>query len=198
MAGVKLFIEGVADQKFLTDIIFNSFGKKLVDQDFNRLGGYTGIDNVDIDFRSNSDSGGTNLLFLDTDYPDTNGGFERRLRETLAKKTQLSIDFSLFLFPNHQDDGDLEVLLERIINPVHQDIFDCWADYEGCLSARHRDYTVPARKTKIYGYMEALHGISKSQKEKAKEQNRDYLNTAHWNLNSEALLPLIEFLRPHF
>ena len=199
MAGVKLFIEGVADRKFLQDVVLNFFKKKLdTKADFVELGGYTNIDNADVLFQSNSDSGGTNLLFLDTDYPNTNGGFEKRFRETIAKKAELNIDFELFLFPNQHDDGDLEVLLERIINPAHQDIFDCWADYEGCLSARARNYTVPARKTKIYGYMEALHGTSKSQKEKAKEQNRDYLNAAHWDLNNQALARLVEFLRPHF
>jgi len=196
MAGIKLFVEGVADRKFLKDVISRFFEKKLEDSDFEKLGGYTGIDELPETFQANKD--GRNLLFLDADYTTTNGGFERRLRETIAKKVELNIDFELFLFPNHRDDGDLEVLLERIINPAHQDIFDCWADYEGCLSARARGYTVPGRKTKIYGYMEALHGTSKSQKEKAKEQNRDYFNTAHWDLNNQALAPLVEFLRPHF
>ena len=199
MAGIKLFIEGVADRKFLQDVGFNFFGRKLdTKADFIELGGYTGVDKADVQFRANSDNGGTNLLILDADYENTDGGFERRLSETLAKKVTLNIQFELFLFPNHRENGDLEILLERIINPANNDIFDCWANYEGCLTARGKNYTVPARKTKIYGYMEALHGLTKSEKDKAKEQNRNYLNAAHWDLNNDALKPLLDFLRPHF
>ena len=54
--------------------------------------------------------------------------------------------------------------------------------------------TTPAKKTKIYGYLEALLGESKSQKELIKEANRNYDNTQHWNLDAEYLEPLKEFL----
>ena len=47
---------------------------------------------------------------------------------------------------------------------------------------------------KIYGYLEALLGETKSQKELIKEANRNYENTQHWNLDSEYLEPLRMFL----
>ena len=53
--------------------------------------------------------------------------------------------------------------------------------------------TTPAEKTKIYGYLEALLGESKSQKELIKEANRNYENPQHWNLDSEYLKPLKVF-----
>ena len=46
---------------------------------------------------------------------------------------------------------------------------------------------------KIYGYLEALLGETKSQKELIKEANRNYENPQHWNLDAEYLLPLKDF-----
>ena len=47
---------------------------------------------------------------------------------------------------------------------------------------------------KIYGYLEALLGETKNQKELIKEANRNYENTQHWNLDAEYLEPLKAFL----
>ena len=47
---------------------------------------------------------------------------------------------------------------------------------------------------KIYGYLEALLGETKSQKELIKEANRNYENTQHWNLDAEYLEPLKTFI----
>ena len=55
--------------------------------------------------------------------------------------------------------------------------------------------TTPAKKTKIYGYLEALLFGSKSQKEQIKEVNRNYKNTQHWNLDAKYLEPLKGFLQ---
>lgn len=51
-----------------------------------------------------------------------------------------------------------------------------------------------SKNTKIYGYLEALLGETKSQKELIKEANRNYENPQHWNLDSEYLEPLKKFL----
>ena len=47
---------------------------------------------------------------------------------------------------------------------------------------------------KTYGYLEALLGETKSQKELIKEANRNYENHQHWNLDAEYLEPLKLFL----
>jgi hypothetical protein len=54
--------------------------------------------------------------------------------------------------------------------------------------------TTPAKKTKIYGYLEALLGTSESDKKKIKEREREYHNALHWNLDAEYLSSLKEFL----
>lgn len=57
--------------------------------------------------------------------------------------------------------------------------------------------TTPAKKTKIYGYLEALLGDTKSQKELIKEAKRNYEETLHWNLDAAYLNPLKDFLTRH-
>lgn len=51
-----------------------------------------------------------------------------------------------------------------------------------------------SRRTEIYGYLEALLGETKSQKELIKEANRNYENPQHWNLDAEYLEPLKQFI----
>ena len=51
-----------------------------------------------------------------------------------------------------------------------------------------------AKSIKIYGYLEALLGESKSQKELIKEANRNYNYPQHWNLDAEYLEPLKQFI----
>ena len=46
--------------------------------------------------------------------------------------------------------------------------------------------TIPAKKTKIYAYLETLLGTSKADK----NVNRNYENTQHCNMDAEYLEPL--------
>ena len=82
-------------------------------------------------------------------------------------------------------------------------MFDCWNDYEESLKkikipGRNIPLTIPARKTKIYAYLEVLLGQSKKQKKLIKEMNRDYQNINHWDLNTPYLKDLKVFLAAYF
>ena len=52
--------------------------------------------------------------------------------------------------------------------------------------------TTPTKKTKIYGYLEAL--LLKHEKENIKDKKRDYNNPLLWDLDAEYLEMLKEFL----
>jgi hypothetical protein len=65
------------------------------------------------------------------------------------------------------------------------------------IKGREEPLTTPPKKAKIYGYLEALLGESKKEKEKIKEKEREYGNTDHWDLESAYLSPLKEFLVQH-
>ena len=195
-SGIKLYVEGKADIKFLIDVVQHFFNITLNKDNFVNLNGYTGIntDKVLIEFKKNDE--GINLVILDADTANNEGGYDKRRAEILALKTRLGIEFELFLLPNDTEDGDLEVLLEKIINPKHQAIFECFKAYEDCLKIKNSGYIIPARKAKIYGYMEAV-GVNS---ENTKEEKRDYLKTDHWSLAgpNPALKPLIDFLSKYF
>lgn len=201
----RIFVEGDADKKFISDYYHHLFQEKAPQYSINhtgdlkgeKTGGYKKLsDEINIrEMRINEDQGGVNLVIFDADKD-----VEARRKELEAIKEQYNVNFELFLLPNNKDKGALEDLLENIINPNNRPIFDCWEKYEKELvtldipGRTPPPLTTPAKKTKIYGYLEALLGESNTQKELIKEVNRNYENTQHWNLDAEYMEPLREFL----
>ncbi|GAB4015983.1 hypothetical protein GCM10028808_42980 [Spirosoma migulaei] len=223
MNNVQIFVEGVADQKFLQDLIAEWYGIQLtrggfVDKnariepgDILNLGGKNTFEDatkmrlLDPILRILRANGSTSLVIFDADT------FSEE--KVVLEKLSQTYNFYYFLLPyngthpeSDKNDGDLETLLQEIICADNQIIFDCWQAYEQCLTGQPASttasgkFTLPARKTKIYAYLEALLGESKKQKAKIKEENRDYRNSKHWNLDPThpPLKPLKEFLDPFF
>lgn len=193
----NIFVEGIADARFFKQYIHHLFGEEVADERIVPLKGWNNLKSEAsvLRMRSMSANGGINLVFIDADKD-----FQNRKDEVEKWKQTNGVEFELFLLPNNKDKGALEDLLENIINPNNQPIFGCWEDYEKELvrldipGRTPPPLITPAKKTKIYGYLEALLGESKSQKEMIKEANRDYKNTQHWNLDAEYLEALREFL----
>lgn len=194
---LNIFVEGIADARFLKQYIKHVFGEDIAD---NRIVVLNGWDNLKTEasvsrMRSMSDNGGVNLVIVDADKD-----FQMRKNEIAVWKQENNVEFELFLLPNNKDTGALEDLLENIINPNNKPIFECWEEYEKELvkldipGRTPPPLTTPAKKTKIYGYLEALLGTTKEEKEMIKERSRKYGNTMHWNLDAEYLEPLREFL----
>ena len=201
----QIFVEGDADKKFLSDYYHHLFSEKAPKNSIThtgelsneKTGGYRKLlDEANIlNMRSNTANGGVNLVIFDADED-----LDTRRKELFAYKEEYAVEFELFLLPNNKDAGELENLLENIRNPNNRPIFDCWENYEQELvkldipGRTPPPLTTPAKKTKIYGYLEALLGESKSQKKMIKEAERKYENPLHWNLDAEYLKPLKEFL----
>ena len=223
MNNIQIFVEGIADHKFFQDLILEWYGSKFSKGKFTEK-------NTRIELGDIFDMGGKNsfedpirMRFLDSIIETL------QIEETpmlvifdadVYNESQPIVDafcanrgFNYFLLPYNgthpesgKNDGDLETLLQEIICPDNQVIFDCWESYESCLSGKPLVmteagiFTLPARKTKIYAYLEALVGESNSEKDMIKERNRDYRNPKHWNLNPTHtyLKPLKEFLDPFF
>ncbi|MDR2384134.1 MAG: hypothetical protein LBD80_00530 [Tannerella sp.] len=207
MNNVKIFVEGIADKKFLSDYIKHILPEFTVidNKTIIACGGCTGIhsekDDMEETIRKtmikNTNDYGINIVIFDSDK-DFNG----RKKEIEKWKVDFNLSFELFLFPNNKDKGTLENLLEEIIPEKNRPILDCWEGYEKCLKSktikeRTRPLTTPAKKTKIYGYLEALVGENRSEKTKIKEKERDYGNIDHWDLEAPYLKPLKEFLIQH-
>ncbi|MDR0566341.1 MAG: hypothetical protein LBG47_04790 [Prevotellaceae bacterium] len=214
MKKFKIFVEGKADQRFVHHYIEYLFAASLkcdkdnAPEDILSGDGWTKIksrrkegENIREDMRRNAAEGGVNLIIFDADTPKNGGGFSVRKSEIEAWKAKYSLNFELFLFPNNQDDGALEDLLEKIINPQNKPVFDCWQKFEDCLPTKtactKNPLTIPAKKSKIYAYMEVLHGESRAEKDNVKDSNRDFKKAEHWDLNGAAIQPLKDFLRLH-
>lgn len=204
MKDYRIFVEGVADKRFIEQLIQHIFGVLAMGDCVIQTGGYTNLiaeskTAVYVNqMRRTTDDGGVNLVVFDAD-----DDCEKRRNEIVKWKHEHKLDFELFLFPDNHSSGELEVLLESIINPENQPVMDCWGKYEESLRSVNIPWrkgvplTIPAKKTKIYAYLEVLLGSSKSEKNKIKESNRDYCNINHWNLNATALTDLIAFLKEH-
>jgi hypothetical protein len=205
MKKVQIFVEGVADQKFFQDLLNDWYGIELSLGGFKAKGDIFNVEGkgifddknkmrlIDPMLKLNDTTGVKNLFIFDADT------FERESQNFERYKSQFPIDH--FLLPDNQSNGDLETLLEQIINQDNKVIFDCWDGYESCLKSSKRkngSFTTPARKTKIYAYLEALLGDSKNQKKKIKETERNYRDKSHWDLNSPALTKLKQFLDQYF
>jgi hypothetical protein len=186
----QIFVEGIADVKFLEDYLtFLGISDITVS---NTMNGKDGILKLRPPFEFNLGSGIKNTLIIDAD-----ADFQKRKEELESIELLKQYEVASFLFPNNQDSGDLEILLEQIINPKNAVIFDCWNGYEACLNEKDGaltptgKYTTPDRKAKIFAYLGALSVESDEQKEK----QRNYLNTNHWDLNADYLNPLKEFIQ---
>lgn len=209
MKRFQILVEGKADIKFVSDYFYHVFREKAPKEsiihpgnpenkeDKETSGGYTMLTSeVALGaMRLNTDQGGINIVIFDADKD-----IEKRRAELLSIKKKYDVEFELFLLPNDQEPGALEDLLERIINPDNQPVMDCWAKYEEELgkvripTKMPPTLTIPAKKTKIYAYLETLLGESLSQKKLIKDPYREYENSAHWNLNADYLNPLKAFL----
>ena len=192
-----LYVEGIADKVFFKQYFQHCFGIVVPEERIVNLEGWTNIKGIAAlrRMRSTTDNGGVNIAILDADKD-----IDARRKDILNWKQEHGVEFELFLLPNNQDAGALEDLLEHIINPNNQPIFDCWQHYEDELVRQEipgrtpPPLTTPAKKTKIYGYLEALLGTTKREKELIKDPNRNYENPQHWNLDAEYLEPLKLFL----
>lgn len=214
MRSAALFVEGIADVKFLQDFVQYGFGQTLHEnQHIIKCSGNGGLTAQTNKFTEFALQGLTNCIVFDADNEEQGTNFAEtkariakeldNIKQTIhLERPDLPVQFDIFLFPNNHDNGDLETLLERIINPKNQPLLDCWTAYEQCVLGQQehtsRILSLPIRKSKIYSYMEILHGTSKKEREQAKEKNRNYTEPEDWLLNHNEAQNLHNFLFRYF
>lgn len=212
MVTADFWVEGKADQKFLADVMkvwfdlnfdLKSFEcrdeVRKIDVRIHDLGGKNTFltNKISSLFRLNITNGVQNIVIIDADKIST----QQELLEAI--KGEFQINFPYFLLPDNNNNGELEDLLEQIIHPQNQVILNCWNNYEACIGQYDNPvrpgfkYTIPAKKSKIYSYLEVLLGETDSEKELAKDPKRDFTNSDHWTLDGskEPLKSLKEFLK---
>ncbi|RVZ68547.1 hypothetical protein EC578_03760 [Helicobacter pylori] len=104
-------------------------------------------------------------IICDADIKEENqesdAGFDNKLkhiREKFKEKFKKGTDFpkeQIFLFPNNQDDGDLETLLLEIAK--HDEFLKCFEGYLECIKSKeHHGPIKNIRKNMLYAYLEVF------------------------------------------
>ncbi|QQW91923.1 hypothetical protein HG561_01955 [Helicobacter pylori] len=86
---------------------------------------------------------------------ESDAGFDNKLEHICEKLKEKEINFpreQIFLFPNNQDDGDLEDLLLKIAR--HEEFINCFESYLDCIK-KQEHYKPIKNKSKWYAYLEA-------------------------------------------
>lgn len=186
MRSNTIFVEGVADERFIWQLAEHLFGDISERINIIKTNGCSNLMSpkkqtayINQMKRTSADNG-VNLVIFDAD-----DDYGKKKDELVKWKEQNNVDFQLFLLPDNSSSGELEDLLELVINPENQPVMDCWKTYEDSLKEIDLPWrnglplTIPAKKTKIYAYLEVLLGASESEKEKIKERERNYLDSNH-------------------
>ena len=199
----KIFIEAenktTPEYNFLKAFVNLHFPTKNID--FICIGGIGNLFNeTNINQMSQAQAVGDQILILiDADTVAKGYGFIKRKADIDNDMQTLKISFPYFIYPNNQDDGEVENLMESAARrDLHPVFFDCFEDYEKCVLGLkdehgHPLYNTPNLKGKLHTYMSAQKLSNKLRKGLG---TGDWLfsNTNYWDLNTIVLQPLKDFL----
>lgn len=153
--------------------------------------GYTNIQNQKSTIEQFEDKMNKILVIQDADDNSKNhGGYKNRIEYLNSIKDAENIKFETFLFPNNNDDGDLETLLLRIVEPQKFNSINInyknYAQLEGKLGYGYEKELLED-KSIVFNYLRTQYGMSNSS-----ERNRVYCQTS-WQFGSNNLEKLKTF-----
>lgn len=181
--------EAIFLSTFLGQLDINSSSYQIIP-----LNGKDNLKNARNLFIQNTLEEGENLIIFDADGPENSGGFSSRKGYLEGLLKELGITAEIFLFPNNTDDGDFETLLEGTARrDSFRRFFECFEDYELCLG---NDYVHPNRKGKLHTYITSMK-LSNAQRRKIGSGAWLFDEEKYWDLHSEVLAPLADFLKKH-
>ncbi|MCQ2896501.1 hypothetical protein JT086_02700 [Helicobacter pylori] len=108
---------------------------------------------------------------------ESDAGFDNKLKHIREKFKEKGTDFpkeQIFLFPNNQDDGDLETLLLEIAK--HDEFLKCFEGYLECIKSKeHYKPIKDIRKNMLYAYLEVfeLQNFFKDKRNKNDKKNEE-------------------------
>lgn len=142
------------------------------------------------------------LVLVDADSEEKKWGYKRRKDWIEGGMKEHDVSFPYFIYPNNQNDGLVETLMEAAaLYAPNKVFFDCYTDYETCL--KNSKYNIPSLKGKVYAYAEAqtIYDIQKGERIPLinKINSGDWLfdNPDYWNLEVENLQPLKDFFKQY-
>ncbi|EJC28700.1 hypothetical protein HPHPH5B_0474 [Helicobacter pylori Hp H-5b] len=203
---ILIFVEGPSDKVFLEVYLY--FLEDFPIKNF-KVKDVKGKDNLSKRLLEIEKYDKTLIIF------DANKDYESNKKEilTVVSKTKQTIsEEQIFLFPNNQDDGDLETLLLEIAK--HDEFLKCFESYLECIKSKeHHEPIKNIRKNMLYAYLEVFElqkffqykwdTNNKKQekcliddKGKIKEKNKEEYEKLKEviDFNSKSLIPLKNFL----
>ncbi|RDU66503.1 hypothetical protein CQA53_03395 [Helicobacter didelphidarum] len=174
-----IIVEGNTDKSFI-ELYCKYLGVEIKENSIKSAGGKDGLKSIKSIEKYNK----IKIIFdADNDIALAKANIEKQIQEISKNISQ----YEIFLFPNNQDSGNLEILLENMAK--EKCILECFTKYEECLRKLQKDNSnlkLPAKKSKVYAY---FHSFGFKNGNKNFEINNDILN-----LDSDYLIPLKEFL----
>ncbi|WP_139524138.1 hypothetical protein KVC42_01850 [Helicobacter pylori] len=144
-----IFVEGPSDKVFLEVYLY--FLEDLPIKNF-KVQNIKGKDNLSKRLLEIEKYDKTLIIFdADKDYESN----KKEILKVVSKTKQTISEEQIFLFPNNQDDGDLETLLLEIAK--HTKFLKCFEGYLECIKSK--EYYKPIkniRKNMLYAYLEVL------------------------------------------
>ncbi len=151
---ILIFVEGPSDRLFLeVYLLYLYFQEKFPIKNF-KVQNVDGKDNLPKRLSEIEKYDKTLIIF------DADKNYEDKKKEILkdVSKTPISEE-QIFLFPNNQDDGDLETLLLEIAK--HEEFINCFESYLDCIEKKeHYKPIKDIRKNMLYAYLEVF-GLEK-------------------------------------
>ncbi|WRA20682.1 hypothetical protein KVM08_01785 [Helicobacter pylori] len=207
---ILIFVEGPSDKVFLEVYLY--FLEDIPIKNF-KVRSTNGKDNLSSKLLLETEKYDKTLIIFDADK-----NYESNKKEILSKTQQKITEEQIFLFPNNQDDGDLETLLLEIAK--HKEIIQCFKRYLKCIECKyigikeHHELIRNIRKNMLYAYLEVFElqkffqykwdtnnkkneeNIIIDDKGKIKEEHQEEYEKLKEaiDFNSKSLIPLKNFL----
>ncbi|MCQ2856081.1 hypothetical protein JT094_04925 [Helicobacter pylori] len=148
---ILIFVEGPSDKVFLEVYLY--FLEDIPIKNFNvrSTNGKDKLPKLSLEIEQYAKT----LIIFDADKD-----YESNKKEILSKTQQKITEEQIFLFPNNQDDGDLETLLLEIAK--HKEIIQCFKRYLKCIECKyigikeHHELIKNIRKNMLYAYLEVF------------------------------------------
>ncbi|NHB34746.1 hypothetical protein EXS91_03155 [Helicobacter pylori] len=204
---ILIFVEGPSDKVFLEVYLY--FLEDLPIKNF-KVQNIKGKDNLSKRLLEIEKYDKTLIIFdADKDYESN----KKEILKVVSKTKQTISEEQIFLFPNNQDDGDLETLLLEIAK--HDEFLKCFEGYlEYIKSKEHYKPIRNIRKNMLYAYLEVFElqkffqykwdtnnkkneeNIIIDDKGKIKEKHKEEYEKLKEaiDFNSNSLIPLKDFL----
>ncbi|MCQ2932695.1 hypothetical protein JT204_01200 [Helicobacter pylori] len=195
---ILIFVEGPSDKMFLEVYLYFLEYFPIKNFKVRSANGKDKLPNLLLEIEQYAKT----LIIFDADNYESN---KKEILKVVSKTQQQQkiTEEQIFLFPDNQDDGDLETLLLEIAK--HDEFLKCFEGYLECIKSKeHYKPIKDIRKSKWYAYLEVfgLENLTKTNidvfdnKGKIrKEYKEEYEKLKEViDLNSKSLIPLKNFL----